>query len=420
MMTAYDLDECIQQGAGQNVEAFISKPIDADRLYATLNELFPTRSDAAAMPLPAEVGENIAQLPAALHGLRVLLAEDNDINREIAVELLQDAGLVVDCAENGRIACERLEAGDVTYAAVLMDVQMPEMDGVAATRRIRQSWPAEALPIIAMTAHAYEEDRQRCLDAGMNDHVSMPVDPPILLQVLERWLSPQGAAVTAPAVRAVPAAGAVLPDPLWPFDIPAALARVNGKQALLHRLVLGFRQNYADVCGRIAGLVDEGRAEDAARLAHNLRGVAASLELGQVATVAREIEDDLRAGRENRVTDLLLELDDAIRPAIAAVDRLESPIAAPERDAGAAPPSGWTVDVAAALHARDSLREPITRQSLSARHGFHDYAEAMGMTASERDLDPLGAAIQSLDYDAALALLDARDPAYGARKDLSA
>lgn len=275
MMTAYDLDECIQQGAGQNVEAFISKPIDADRLYATLNELFPTRSDATGMPQPAEVAENTAQLPAALHGMRVLLAEDNDINREIAVELLQDAGLVVDCAENGRIACERLEAGDVTYAAVLMDVQMPEMDGVAATRRIRQSWPAEALPIIAMTAHAYEEDRQRCLDAGMNDDVSMPVDPPILLQVLERWLSPQGATVPARAVRAIPAVGAALPDALWPFDIPAALARVNGKQALLRRLILGFRQNYADVCGRIAGLVDEGRAEDAARLAHNLRGVAA-------------------------------------------------------------------------------------------------------------------------------------------------
>ncbi|MBA4490204.1 response regulator [Paracoccus sp. S1E-3] len=420
MMTAYDLDECIQQGAGQNVGAFINKPVDADRLYVALNELFPTRSDDPATSAPADAADGTAPLPTALHGLRVLLAEDNEINREIAVELLQDAGLLVDCAENGRIACERLEACEVTYAAVLMDVQMPEMDGVAATRRIRQTWPAEALPIIAMTAHAYEEDRLRCLEAGMNDHVSKPVDPPVLLQVLERWLSPRAAMAPAPLVAAAPAAGVFLPDALWPFDLPAALARVNGKQALLRRLILGFGQNYADVCGRIAGLLEGGLTEDAARLAHGLRGVAASLELAQVATVAREIEDNLRSGRENRMTDLLLELDDAIRPAIAAVDRLGGLAVAPEPVTGDAQPSDRIVDLATAIHARDSLRDLISRQSLSARRGFHDYAAVMGMSPGERDLDPIGEAIQRLDYDAALALLDARDPTHDARKDLSA
>ncbi|WP_207630242.1 response regulator [Paracoccus xiamenensis] len=405
MMTAHDLDECIHQGEGENVGAFLSKPVDAERLEMTLGELFATANSQASMDAGPDA--SAAQLPLDLQGNRVLLAEDNEINREIAVELLHAAGLVVDCAENGRIACEMLEADSTGYAAVLMDVQMPVMDGVSATRRIRQNWSKERLPIIAMTAHAYEEDRRRCLDAGMNDHVSKPIDPPVLIQALERWL---GTATAGPAIPSFESGTAPdLPDDLRPFDISTALVRVNGKRDLLRRLILGFRDNYADICGRLSGQLEAGRTDEAMHLAHGLRGVAASLGLGDVSSIARQLEELARSGREAQIADLLLDLDDAVRAAIAAVDRLDG-IAEEDRRLRAQIGMGCTTDPVATASARDALRDQICRRSLSARKGFVRYAEAIGMTSREQDADPLGAAIMRLEYDEALSLLDAAYP----------
>ncbi len=137
---------------------------------------------------PPEVGGNeaLSQLIARHLGQRILLVEDEPINREIALELLHDAGLVVDTAENGMIAVDRCLAGD--YALVLMDMQMPVMDGITATQRIREQPGRQLLPIVAMTANTFAEDRQLCLSAGMNDYLGKPVEPKLLYTMLLRWL----------------------------------------------------------------------------------------------------------------------------------------------------------------------------------------------------------------------------------------
>lgn len=128
-------------------------------------------------------------------GARLLLAEDDPFNQEVALELLSETGLLVDVVDNGRQAVERVLAGD--YALVLMDMEMPVMDGLAATRVIRQSPGKSALPILAMTANAFDNDRQRCIDAGMNDHISKPVDPDMLYSVLLHWLQKSASEVTS-------------------------------------------------------------------------------------------------------------------------------------------------------------------------------------------------------------------------------
>ena len=418
MMTAYDLDECMQQGIGKRIGGYISKPVDDEKLCATLNDLFaPTMPAAGPRHLVAEIAVPPAPAPAglppALVGQRVLLVEDNEINREIATELLRDAGLVVDCAENGRIACEMLETGKLVYTAVMMDVQMPEMDGVSATRRIRRRWSAARLPIIAMTAHAYEEDRRRCLEAGMNDHVSKPVDPQMLMAALERWLPRSADRAPSAAQQPAPPAAAALPEALPPFDLPAALANVNGKALLLRRLIFGFRDNYADICERISDPIESGDYDEAGRLAHGLRGVAASLGLAMIAAGARQIEEGLRAGQGQGMAALLPGLDRDIRAAMEAVDRLDGTAAgsAPQMPAGgvdgAGASGGQVIDLAAVSAARDLLRDQIGRQSLSARRSFQNFAEAVGMGVDERDADPIGDALMRLDYDEALALLDA-------------
>jgi signal transduction histidine kinase/CheY-like chemotaxis protein len=192
IVTAYGTEEAVlgreaKVGAmgARTVDGFLPKPLMPETLLETILAIF-ARKDAAA---PRGIAEDIGPMVVPhLRGLRVLLVEDNAINREIGMALLSDAGLLVDCAEDGLAACARVEDQAGAYAAILMDVQMPEMDGIEATRVIRQTWSTAELPIIAMTAYAYEEERLRCLEAGMNDHVAKPVDPGLLIRTLERWL----------------------------------------------------------------------------------------------------------------------------------------------------------------------------------------------------------------------------------------
>ena len=201
----------------------------------------------AATPAPADsAAGDSAALAAALRrehgGQRVLLAEDNAINQEVAVELLRAAGLQVDVAGDGAQAVERALAG--RYDLVLMDVQMPVMDGMAATREIRRRAGPE-LHIIAMTANAFAEDRAACLDAGMNDHLGKPVGPDNLYATLLRWLP------AAPTVAATPrpAPPAAAPDPLAAIeglDLATALRNVGGRPATVARVLRTFASTYAD------------------------------------------------------------------------------------------------------------------------------------------------------------------------------
>lgn len=181
-VSAYDWSEIKDEAQWAGIEHFIEKPLFCKRLYSALASI---RSDGLAAQGKPELPVQFSGLP----GLRVLLAEDNDLNREIAVEFLKVGSIEADTACNGREALEKFLAAPAgTYGAVLMDLQMPEMDGLTACRRIRQSAHPEAatIPIIAMTANAFEEDVRRCLRAGMNVHLAKPLDLGKLLQAIER------------------------------------------------------------------------------------------------------------------------------------------------------------------------------------------------------------------------------------------
>ncbi|RWY34922.1 response regulator [Falsigemmobacter intermedius] len=200
VLTAYGSDEFTAEVGSSGVSAYLTKPLETRALHETLEELFLTPMDVALETAPVTPRRSgpVLQVPPSVQGLRVLLVEDNEINREIATELLTDAGLLVDVAENGLLACRQIEREGDSYAAVLMDIQMPVMDGMDATRRIRETWSSEKLPIIAMTAHAYAEERQRCLDVGMNDHIAKPVDPKVLVRTLAEYLRPRRSGGIAP------------------------------------------------------------------------------------------------------------------------------------------------------------------------------------------------------------------------------
>ncbi|KFI29290.1 histidine kinase [Haematobacter massiliensis] len=300
VVTAYGADTFAGEHVAEQIAAFLPKPVDPQAMVTTLSRLFPDERRAAV---------RAPMVSAQLQGAHVLLVEDNDINREIAMALLADAGLRIDTAANGRIAVERVTAKGSSYAAVLMDVQMPEMDGLAATRAIRALPAFSGLPIIAMTAHAHEHERQRCFDAGMDDHIAKPVDPALLVQTLDRWLKP--GLIEAPQSAA--ATGAP------PIDITAALRRVSGKRDLLRRLLQHFAMAYASAPNDIAGLLHLQQPTEARRLVHALRGDAATIEAAAVRDIASDIEDMLDRGAVEEAMTQLPALEQALLPALAAV-----------------------------------------------------------------------------------------------------
>ncbi|AOR79133.1 sensor histidine kinase/response regulator [Sphingomonas sp. LH128] len=407
IVTAYGADSLLPGGTPAHVAAVLTKPIAPRALLETIIEVASQDAGPAGDATP----EDAPSVAAQFQGARVLLVEDNEINREIAIELLTQAGLVVDQAENGRIGCDRVQAANGNYAAVLMDVQMPEMDGIAATRLIRETWSADRLPIIAMTAHAHEEERQRCLNAGMNDHISKPVDPAMLMRTLERWLRPVATgmpvATPAPVVVAAqaPVQDVVLPETLLPFDLRAALLRVNGKASLLRKLIITFGETYANVGQDLRTHIAGGLLADARRLAHSLKGVAGSLELPDIQRSAAEIERMLADGDALQAQSAIVDLETLLAPAVAAARSLTA------NRTAAAPATEGDRDMSAAAAARDELRGLLRRRSLGARASFGRYAAAIGLNDDERAAHPVNRALEKLDYDTAIDLLDAEEAA---------
>ncbi|UOD30816.1 response regulator [Massilia violaceinigra] len=283
MLTAYGREDVFRLAQQAGVDGFLIKPVSPSTLLdAMLSVLGRKRLlDNHGSRPPA-----LRALASGFSGLRLLLVEDNDINREFASELLRSEGFLVDEAANGRQAVEMVRSG--SYDGVLMDVQMPVMDGLEAARRIRAMAARAdgarfaALPIIAMTALAMAHDAEQSRAAGMNDHVTKPIAPERLMATLGRWVrsAPQaGAQAGAPAA---PAASDFPADllALASLDAREGIRRIGGKAAAYRRQLLRFREHYGDAAARLAAMLAAPDHDSADAFCHTLLGVTGNLGAG--------------------------------------------------------------------------------------------------------------------------------------------
>jgi two-component system sensor histidine kinase/response regulator len=388
MVTAYDRTELADRAAAAGIRTVLTKPVTSSVLFDTIirshGYVEEMERDMAAAA-PSAAGQDGL---GALAGIRVLVVEDNDINQQVARELLEDVGITVHIANNGREGVDMVRTH--SYDAVLMDMQMPVMDGYTASRTLREDATLAGLPIIAMTAHAMAGEREKCLDAGMNDYLSKPVAPETLYQTLLRWCHrPYRPPQPPPLGAAAPAGEVDLGPAAQSFDIPAALARLNGKRALLAKLIGDFHDRFAGFEAELRGYLAAGDHESALRTAHSLKGVAGTLEARPVAAAAAALEHALMADRQDDVEELIAATTASLAPALDGARGLKraatpSPVKAPP--------------LVLPRHLMDELDQALARNSLSARKIFADLERQAGVGGSLADV---GEALGRLDYPAA-------------------
>ncbi|MCR5867072.1 PAS domain-containing protein [Aquincola sp. J276] len=316
LVTAFDQPDMWQQARAARYDAVLVKPLTASALQDTLARVLRQRGDTL-LPEGGLTSEQEALLRQHHAGQRVLLVEDNAVNQEVAHQLLRVAGLEVETAEHGARALELCRVRD--YDAILMDMQMPVMDGLEATRAIRAQL-GRGLPIIAMTANAFGEDRVACFAAGMNDHLAKPVDPVKLYATLLRWLPQRQRLPRRLLSPATPAATAAEGGPrplderlaaIGGLDLPAALRNLGDQLPALAQVLRQFAASYANGLPMLADAQADQRQRRQA--SHSLRGACASIGARSLVQALEQYESQPAPPELGR------EIDEQLRALVAAI-----------------------------------------------------------------------------------------------------
>ncbi|WIO73221.1 transporter substrate-binding domain-containing protein [Porticoccaceae bacterium LTM1] len=287
MVTAYGREEAKQAAEGVQISSFLSKPVTPSSLLdAIMSGLGRGRISGTSASYRKEVTDKSA---AKLRGARILLVEDNEINQELAVDLLRNNGMTVEVASNGLEAIEALQKED--FDGVLMDCQMPVLDGYEATRQIRQQAKWADLPILAMTANAMVGDREKVVTAGMNDHIAKPINVGELFNTMAKWITPsQPAQPLTAIISSETDSETLIPEELPGINVSRGLETTQNNKALYLKLLKKFKRGYRDFESQFREAHKSRENNDSERLAHTLKGVAGNIGAEKVQAAAEVLE----------------------------------------------------------------------------------------------------------------------------------
>ncbi len=403
MVTAYGREEVQQAAAGLDLAGFLTKPVTPSTLLDTIMQAIG--HEIASITRAASRQEEASDAVARLRGMRVLLVEDNEINQELALELLTSNGLCVEVANHGLEALHMLD--NASYDGVLMDCQMPVMDGYEATRQIRAQARFAQLPVIAMTANVMTGDRDKVLEVGMNDHIGKPINVRELFTVLAKWLAPlpetalQLDETCVTDNRQLPTDNA--PTDAFPalpgIDTAVGLAITQHNPALYRKLLLKFRASQHDFAAQFAAAHTSADPEAATRCAHTLKGVAGNIGATATADAARELEAACLAAAEPAV------ISELLAATVAALTPVIDGLAVLEAAATTVAPTAQEIDHASVVPLLTQLRDLLADDDTDAATVVEQLQPLLAGTAWAAVLEQIRHAVDDYDFETALTAL---------------
>ena len=395
--TAYGREEVMQRSEKVGVDGFLLKPVGQSVLFDSI--MIALGKEAQERETVKRVSGRDEEELRKIRGARVLLVEDNEINQQVAEEILQQAGLVVRIANNGKEAVEMVKAGN--FDVVLMDIQMPVMGGFEATQEIRRDERFQDLPIIAMTAHAMGGDREKSIEAGMNDHMTKPIDPDQLISALVKWVMPgdretsEGLSESSSESKKVQN---ILPAELPGISIASGLGRVAGNRQLYTKLLCKFKDGQENAVDQIKAALQVGDVETAARLAHTVKGVSGNLGGDNLYQAASELEKAIKEGK-NLVL-VMAEFDSQLKVVIDGIRVVEERLTAQQEpeDSGAE----VRVDKEAVKTLLQEIAQLLESDLTEAMNRLEALNRHLANSSVKEEFKRLEKQIESFDTDTAL------------------
>ena len=428
------------KGAEVKIDGLMLKPVKQSELFDSIFAIFGR--DYLQEKRKNDSLTGLHAIRGGLKGARILLVEDNAINQEVACEILSNAGIIVEVANNGREAIQAVKK--TAYDCVLMDVQMPDMDGFEATRLIREDElrvtscemrgidghqlsasseseiriphseigrpgtqdpkPVARLPIIAMTAHAMKGDREKCIEAGMDDYVTKPIEPDLLFLILGKWVKPgrasqeemQQETKSAQVDKLQKAEVENLPPMMPGIDVDEALNRFAGNRGFLVKILREFSKGYGNYVQQISTAIHEASLDEAKRLVHTLKGVSGNISAKDLQASARELEQAVKEGRSEEFEILLNKLQSDLDCVLLSIRSLKDKPASD--DGKTAHDSSTEMDPPEVSRILDKLAELLRENDLEAEEYMESAKAHILRTGSSEQIQLLQDQISALDF----------------------
>jgi two-component system sensor histidine kinase/response regulator len=401
MVTAYGREEVIREAEDAGLEDVLIKPVSASTLFDTVMRVLGGQNEEKRTS--AREVSVVSEDLASIKGAKILLAEDNELNQEVAVGLLQDAGFKVDIANNGQEALEMLPKK--AYDIILMDMQMPIMDGVTTTIEIRNDERYKNFPIVAMTANAMEQDKKKCLEAGMNDHVGKPIDPDDLFRTLLKWIKPRQTKPRKTGVKKAATAKTIqdadwLP-PIPGLDMDLGLSRVLGKRPLYLSMLRKYVANQENLPQELRAAMDMGDLATAERLAHTAKGVNGNIGASDLQAMAAELEKMIGQQASKASVEEKLVVFAASQKVL--LDAIRQALPQQKREAAAE-----ALDIGKATMVLRRLVELLAEDDSEASDILEDNLDLLRFALGTEAFSKVDSAIKQFDFEQALTHLKQR------------